>query len=78
MQLKINWSGKSHNYSTKEKKYLLKVLDSDNLTQGIEKDKFENRLRKYLKKKNVFCTSSAASSLEIIAMLLKLEKETRL
>ena len=74
MNLRINWSGKSHNFSYEEKKYLLKVLDSDNLTQGIEKNKFEYALRKYLNKKNIFCTSSAAASLEIIAMLLKLKK----
>ena len=42
MKLKINWSGKSHNFNYKEKKYLLRVLDSDNLTQGRELVKFEN------------------------------------
>ena len=74
MKLKINWSGRAHDYNKKEKKYLLKVLDSDNLTQGKEKEKFEYELRKYLKIKNIFCTSSAAASLEIIAMLLDLKK----
>lgn len=74
MKLKIDWSGRSHNFSTEDKKYLSKVLDSDNLTQGIEKEKFEQSLRKYLKKKNIFCTSSAAGSLEIIALLLNLKK----
>lgn len=74
MKLKINWSGKSHNFNYKEKKYLLRVLDSDNLTQGRELVKFEKGLQKYLNKKNIFCTSSAAASLEIIAILLKLKK----
>jgi perosamine synthetase len=74
MKTKINWSGKAHNYSLKVKKYLLKVMDSDNLTQGKEKDIFEKKLRKYLKKMNVFCVSSAAASLEIIATLLKIQK----
>ena len=73
MKTKINWSGKAHNYSLKVKKYLLKVMDSDNLTQGKEKDIFEKKLRKYLKKMNVFCVSSAAASLEIIATLLKIQ-----
>lgn len=74
MKTKINWSGKSHNFLTHEKEYLLKVLDSDNLTQGEQKEKFEDSLRNYLKQKNVFCTSSAAASLEIISLLLSLKK----
>ena len=74
MKLKIDWSGKAHNYTLKEKNYLLKVLDSNNLTQGNEKIKFENSLRKYFSKKNIYCTSSAAASLEIIALLLNIKK----
>jgi perosamine synthetase len=74
MTVKINWSGRAHGYTAKEKKYLLKVLDSDTLTQGREKDIFEKKLRKYLNKKNIFCTSSAAASLEMIAMLLNIKK----
>ena len=74
MKIKVNWSGRSHDYSEKEKKYLLNVLKSDNLTQGREKDKFESSLQKYFNKKNFFCTSSAASSLELIAALINLKK----
>ncbi len=74
MNLKIDWSGKSHNYSFSEKKYLTNVLDSDVLTQGPQKEKFEKSLRSYLKVKNIFCTSSAASALEIISDLLNLKK----
>ncbi len=74
MKTKINWSGRSHDYSIKEKKYLMKVLDSDNLTQGPEKIKFETSLRRYFKKENIFATSSAASSLEIISLLLNIKK----
>ena len=74
MNLKINWSGKSHNYSFSEKKYLTNVLDSDALTQGPQKEKFEKSLSSYLKVKNIFCTSSAASALEIISDLLNLKK----
>ncbi len=74
MKLRINWSGKAHNFSKKEKDYLLRVLDSDTLTQGNERNIFENRLRKYLGKKNIHCTNSAASSLEIIAALLNIKK----
>lgn len=74
MKIKINWSGKSHNYTYQEKKYLINVLDSDVLTQGIEKEKFENSLRIYLKKKNIFSINSAASALELISILLNIKK----
>ena len=40
MKLKINWSGRSHDFTNKEKKYLMRVLDTDNLTQGSEKKIF--------------------------------------
>jgi|TARA_Y100000389_G_scaffold205146_1_gene264133 perosamine synthetase len=74
MKIKINWSGKSHNFSLAEKKYLTNVLDSDVLTQGIQKEKFENSLRAYLNKKNVYSVNSAASALELIAILLQIKK----
>lgn len=74
MKLKINWSGRSHNFTSSEKKYLMNVLDSDNLTQGVQKNKFEKSLRRYFNRKNIFCTSSAASALEIIATLLNIKK----
>lgn len=71
----INWSGKSHNFTSKEKNYLFKMLDnSDVLTQGPELNKFENSLRNYLGSKNIFCTSSAAAALEIIADLIDIKK----
>ena len=74
MKIRINWSGKSHNFSPTEKKYLTDVLDSDVLTQGIQKEKFENSLRAYLNKKNVYSVNSAASALELIATLLQIKK----
>ena len=74
MNLKIGWSGRSHDYSTKEKEYLLKVLDSDNLTQGNEKIKFEKNLQNYIGKKNIFSINSAASALEIISKLINFKK----
>ena len=75
MKTKINWSGKSHNFSLQEKKYLMNVLDSDVLTQGIQKEKFEKSLRTYLSKKNIFCLNSAASALELISVLLDIQKD---
>jgi len=69
--LKINWSGRSHNYSQKEINYLIKIIKyADPLTQGKFLLKFENDFSNYIKKKNVFAVSSAAAALEIIAALL--------
>ena len=72
--MKIIWSGKSHNYTQEEKKYFLNILSSDVLTQGPELEKFESSLRNYLGSKNIFCTSSAAASLEIISDLIDIKK----
>ena len=73
--LKINWSGRSHNYSQKEINYLIKIIKyADPLTQGKFLLKFENDFSNYIKKKNVFAVSSAAAALEIIAALLNLKK----
>jgi perosamine synthetase len=73
--MKINWSGRSHNYSKKDINYLVKIIKTaDPLTQGKYLKKFEKDFSKYIKKKNVFAMSSAAAALEIIALLLKLKK----
>ena len=73
--LKIDWSGKTYNYTDSEFKYFTKVIkNSDTFTQGGQLKKFEHELRKFLKKKNIFATSSAAASLEIIALLLNIKK----
>jgi dTDP-4-amino-4,6-dideoxygalactose transaminase len=75
MSLKIDWSGRSHFYTKKEKDYLLKIIDkSDVLTHGPELDRFETGLKNYLKVNNIFVLNSAASALELIAELLSLKK----
>lgn len=72
---KIDWVNRSLFFNNKELKYLNNFLrKSDNLTQSNELLKFENGLKGYLKTKNINAVSSAASSLEIIALLLKLKK----
>ena len=72
---KIIWSGRSHNFNNNELRYLTNVIKkADPLTNGKELRIFENELKKYLKVKNVFATSSAAAALEIIALLLNLKK----
>ena len=73
--MKIDWSGRSHNYTNKEVNFLSKIIKyADPLTQGVYLKKFEKIFSKYINKKNVFAVSSAASALEIIALLLKLKK----
>ena len=74
-KLSIDWSGRSHFFKNDEITYLKNFLEkSNNLTQGLELNKFESSLKKYLKVKNIFAVSSAASSLGIIALLLNLKK----
>lgn len=73
--LKIDWSGKSYNYSNSDLKYLNKVIKNSNTyTQGKQLIKFETELKKSLRIKNIFVTSSAAASLEIISLLLNIKK----
>ena len=71
----INWSGRSHKYNKNEINYLSQIIKkADPLTNGKELKIFESKLRQYLKVDNVFATSSAAASLEIISLLLNLKK----
>ena len=73
--MKIDWSGRSHHYTNKDINYLNKIIKyADPLTQGKYLKEFEYLFSKYIKKKNVFALSSAASALEIIADLLQLKK----
>ncbi len=73
--MQINWSGRAHDFSNKDIKYLTKVIKyADPLTQGKYLKKFEKSFSDYIKKKNVFAVSSAAAALEIIALLLNLKK----
>ena len=76
MKTKIDWSGRSHDFTKLEQKYLLNVIkNSDILTQGPELQKFESKLQKYIKKKNIYAVSSAAAALELISILLDLKKK---
>jgi perosamine synthetase len=72
---KIDWSGKSYNYSSKDFKILLeKINNSDSFSQGINLKLFEKDLSRYLKIKNIYALSSAAAALEIISLLLNIKK----
>ncbi len=73
--MKINWSGRAHNYSSADINYLLKIIKkADPMTQGFYLKKFQKDFSDYIGKKNVFAVSSAAAALEIIAALLKIKK----
>ena len=73
--MKIEWSGRSHNFSSRDINYLVNVIKkADPLTQGKYLKKFEFDLSKYLNVKNVFALSSAAAALEIISILLNIKK----
>ena len=73
--MKIDWSGRSHKYSSKDINYLTKIIKTaDPLTQGRYLKHFEGVFSKYIDKKNVFAVSSAAGALEIISLLLNLKK----
>ena len=73
--MKINWSGRAHDYQKSEIDFLVKIIKkADPLTQGEYLKKFESDFAKYLGKKNVFAVSSAASALELIAILMNFKK----
>ena len=73
--MKINWSGRAHKFSNSDIKYLVEIIkNADPMTQGSYLKKFEKNFSKFIKKKNVFALSSAASALEIIAALLNIKK----
>ena len=74
--MKIDWSGRSHNYSAQDINYLNNIIKTaDPLTQGKYLKKFEEDFAKYIGKKNVFALSSAAAALEIISLLLNIKKK---
>ena len=74
--MKINWSGRAHNYNKEDINYLVEIIKkADPLTQGKYLKKFQHIFSNYIGKKNVFAVSSAASALEIISLLLKLKKD---
>ena len=74
--MKIPWSGRAHNYNKKDIKYLTNIIKyADPLTQGSYLKRFEKNFGSYIKKKNVFAVSSAAASLELIALLLDIKND---
>ena len=73
--MKIDWSGRSHKYTEKEIRVLSNVIrNADPLTGGKYLKLFENSLKNFLGKKNIFATSSAASAIELISMLCQIKQ----
>ena len=74
-KFKIPWSPRSHFFTSKEKKEIIKILDkSDCLTHGLWIEKFENKFLKFLNSKGkAFAVTSGASAIELAASVLKLK-----
>jgi len=73
MEYKINWSGRSLDYTTEEIDVLVNVAkNADPLTQGDYLSEFENSIKKQIGVDHAFGLTSAASALELIAVLSKL------
>lgn len=73
MTYRIDWSGRSINYTDEEIATIIDVSkNSDPLTQGSHLDVFENNIKEYLGVKHAFGVTSAASALELTAILSRL------
>lgn len=74
-KFKIPWSPRSHFYTPKEKKEIIKILDkSDCLTQGEWLKKFENKFLKFLNSSGkAYAVTSGASAIELAASVLNLK-----
>ena len=73
MNYKIDWSGRAHDYNEEEIQTIVDVAKgADPLTQGSHLAEFENSIRKYIDVEHAFGLTSAASALELIAVLSKL------
>ena len=76
MIYKIDWSGRAHDYNEEEIQTIVDVAkEADPLTQGSHLAEFESSIRKYIDVEHVFGLTSAASALELIAVLSKLGPE---
>ena len=74
-KFKIPWSPRSHFFSSKEKKEIIKILDkSEILTHGKWLEKFENKFLKFLNSKGkAFAVTSGASAIELAVSVLRLK-----
>ena len=73
MKYKIDWSGRSLDYTKEEIDTIVSVAkNADPLTQGNYLSEFEDTIKKYVGVEHAFGLTSAASALELTAVLSKL------
>lgn len=73
MKYRVDWSGRAHDYNEEEIQTIIDVATgADPLTQGRHLVEFENSVKKYIGVEHAFGLTSAASALELIAVLSKL------
>jgi perosamine synthetase len=73
MKFKIDFSGRAHDYTEEEIEVIVDVAkNADPLTQGNYLTKFEDSIKKYIGVEHAFGLTSAASALELIAVLSRL------
>ena len=70
MNFKIKFSGRGHNYTEKELNIVREAMQkADPLTQGVYRDKFEEKFCEYIGSKYSFTVSNATNALELTAQL---------
>ncbi len=73
MTYRIDWSGRAIDYTEDEIAIITEVArTADPLTQGKHLTGFEEKFKNYLGTNHAFALTSAASALELIAVLSKL------
>ncbi len=74
MQFRINFSGKSHNYTEEEIATVVKAMkDADPYTQGRYLKKFEQEFCEYIGSSHAFAVCNATAALEMVAQLCQFE-----
>ena len=75
MQFRINFSGKSHDYTEDEIAIVVQAMkDADPYTQGRYLKKFEQEFCEYIGSSHAFAVCNATAALEITAQLCQFEK----
>ena len=74
MQLKIKFSGKSHNYTDEEIKTVVQAMkDAEPYTQGRYLKGFEKKFCEYISASHAFAVNNATAALEMVAQLCQFE-----
>jgi len=74
MQFRINFSGKSHNYTDEEIRTVIKAMkDSEPFTQGKYQKQFETDFCEFIDSPYAFAVNNATSALEMTAQLCQFE-----